>query len=274
MPRHKEQTTNTTRKASPSLIKNKNTREHGFVCGYCEAAPGSALLCPGELLGARLQHPGLCKFTWNEPRALLGLLFLTQRWHQHGEDSLCDRTRGKAEQQVYLQMGNISNTAFLSQKQSHGFSTRKQQWKTIWEPPALSHLSCLLALLLLLLEGRIVSFPLLSQFVGLGRDPREPQSEHDRGCRAPVPPKLHMEDGPHSTRIRMGYGEQPRGGTGSSGWPWSSLGTLGGTSTPSPGPGRSGRSEWVWEEPSPGCRWGPSLRTSRILRFFPNMIFL
>lgn len=106
-----------------------------------------------------------------------------------------DRTRGKAEQQVYLQMGNVSNTAFLSQKQSHGFSTRKQQWKTIWEPPALSHLSCLLALLLLLLEGRIVSFPLLSQFVGLGRDPREPQSEQDGGCRAPVPLQHQDQDG-------------------------------------------------------------------------------
>lgn len=40
--------------------------------------------------------------------------------------------------------------------------------------PALSRLSRLLALLLLLLEGSVVGFPLLSQFVGLGeRDPRD-----------------------------------------------------------------------------------------------------
>lgn len=116
-------------------------------------------------------------------------------------------TRGKAEQRVYLQMGNVSNTAFLSQQQSQGFSTRKQQWKTIQETPALSRLSCLLALLLLLLEGCVVGFPLLSQFVGLGkRDPRD-LSQSRTG---PATPRSHQ-----SSRctwrmdpMALGYGEQ------------------------------------------------------------------
>lgn len=51
-----------------------------------------------------------------------------------------------------------------------------------------------------------MGFPLLSQFVGLRRDPQDPQSVQNRDCHPLVPPKLqvHMEDGPHGTGTRSG----------------------------------------------------------------------
>lgn len=146
--------------------------------GLHSSAPGSSWESGSSTQG--------CANSQTDPRALLGLFFLTQKWHKHGEDSPCntdstERIRGKVEQQVYLQMGNVSNTTFLSQEQSQGFSTQKQQWKTIQEPLGPSRLSRLLLLLLLLLEGCVMGFPLLSQFVGLRRDPPRPSIRAGQG---------------------------------------------------------------------------------------------
>lgn len=126
----------------------------------------------------------------------------------HSSTSCVEGVLDKAQQEVYLLMGNILIQYFCPKRKAEGFSPTNdgccshssQAGLTPPRGPEVSSRSSrLLGFLLLLFHSSVVGFPLCSQFVCLHRnttpDPQSGLSPHTKSCSNLRPTELFFTKG-------------------------------------------------------------------------------